>query len=101
MSAAISATCNGMFPDRQAGSDWRGTLPGDRSELIWTGYLPPERTPQLWNPSSGLVFNANATPSSMPASRRTICSLPTSRAEHGHADQHDQPRPAPAGNLRR
>lgn len=58
----IGYVYNGMFPDRQAGSDWRGTLPGDRSELIWTGYLPPERTPQLWNPSSGLVFNANATP---------------------------------------
>ena len=61
-SGNIGYVYNGMFPDRQAGTDWQGTLPGDRSELIWTGYLPPERTPQLWNPSSGLVFNANATP---------------------------------------
>ena len=61
-SGNIGYVYNGMFPDRKTGIDWSGTLPGDRSDLIWTGYLPPEHTPQLWNPSSGLIFNANATP---------------------------------------
>ena len=61
-SGNIGYVYNGLFPDRKTGIDWSGTLPGDRSDLIWTGYLPPEHTPQLWNPSSGLIFNANATP---------------------------------------
>jgi penicillin amidase/acyl-homoserine-lactone acylase len=45
-----------------ANVDWKGVLPGDRSDLIWTRYLPFERVPQIWNPKSGYVFNSNNTP---------------------------------------
>ena len=53
---------NGLFPVRQAGPDWQGVLPGDRSDLIWRSYVPFDKIPQLWNPPSGLVFNSNNTP---------------------------------------
>jgi acyl-homoserine-lactone acylase len=53
---------NAAFPVRKEGPDWRGVLPGDRSDLIWHSYLPFDREPQIWNPPSGLVFNANNTP---------------------------------------
>lgn len=58
----IGYVYNGQFPQRQAGVDWSGTLPGDRSDLVWQGYAPFSAVPQLWNPRSGLVFNANNTP---------------------------------------
>jgi penicillin amidase/acyl-homoserine-lactone acylase len=47
---------------RKEGFDWRGTLPGDRSDLIWRSYVPFEQEPQIWNPASGFVFNSNNTP---------------------------------------
>lgn len=53
---------NGQYPNRTVDADWKGILPGDRSDLIWRGYRPPEQTPQLWNPKSGLVFNSNNSP---------------------------------------
>ena len=53
---------NGQFPERKAGVDWSGILPGDRSDLVWHRYAPFSAVPQLWNPPSGLVFNANNTP---------------------------------------
>ena len=53
---------NGSFPVRPPGPDWRGVLPGDRSDLIWRSYVPFDKVPQLWNPPSGFVFNANNTP---------------------------------------
>ncbi|MBI1407477.1 MAG: acylase [Caulobacter sp.] len=60
----IGYVYNGLYPDRpqDAGVDWSGTLPGDRSDLIWKGYLPFDRVPQIWSPKGGLVFNANNTP---------------------------------------
>ena len=58
----IGYVYNGQFPRRQAGVDWSGVLPGDRSDLVWQGYAPFSAVPQLWNPPSGLVFNANNTP---------------------------------------
>jgi penicillin amidase/acyl-homoserine-lactone acylase len=51
-----------LFPVRQEGLDWKGVLPGDRSDLIWSRYLPFDKIPQIWNPLSGLVFNSNNTP---------------------------------------
>ena len=53
---------NGQFPERKAGVDWSGILPGDRSDLVWHRYAPFSAVPQLWNPPSGVVFNANNTP---------------------------------------
>jgi acyl-homoserine-lactone acylase len=58
----IGYVYNGLFPERTAGPDWSGVLPGDRSELIWKRYLPFDRVPQIWNPAGGLVFNSNNTP---------------------------------------
>ncbi|MFZ9127033.1 MAG: acylase [Steroidobacteraceae bacterium] len=58
----IGYVYNGQFPDRTAGTDWSGLLPGDQSRLVWEDYLPFESVPQLWNPASGLLFNANNTP---------------------------------------
>jgi acyl-homoserine-lactone acylase len=53
---------NGSFPVRKEGPDWKGVLPGDRSDLIWRSYVPFDKEPQLWNPPSGFVFNSNNTP---------------------------------------
>jgi penicillin amidase/acyl-homoserine-lactone acylase len=58
----IGYVYNGQFPVRKPGFDWKGILPGDRSDLIWHRYLPFNREPQLWNPKSGFVFNSNNTP---------------------------------------
>ncbi|MBL0916218.1 MAG: acylase, partial [Sphingopyxis sp.] len=53
---------NAMFPDRPAGYNWRGILPGDTSADLWTKTLPFDRVPALVNPRSGYVMNANNTP---------------------------------------
>ena len=53
---------NAMFPDRPAGFNWRGVLPGDTSADLWTKTLPFDRVPALVNPRSGYVMNANNTP---------------------------------------
>lgn len=53
---------NAMFPDRPAGFNWRGLLPGDTSQAIWTKTLPFDRVPALVNPRSGYVMNANNAP---------------------------------------
>ncbi len=58
----IGYVYNGQFPVRKPGVDWKGILPGDRSDLIWHGYVPFDKIPQLWKPKSGLVFNSNNTP---------------------------------------
>lgn len=53
---------NAMFPDRPAGYDWRGLLPGDTSRDLWTRTLPFDRVPAVINPASGYVINSNNTP---------------------------------------
>jgi len=53
---------NARFPERRPGVDWRGYLPGDRSDLIWTSYVAFDRVPMVVNPLSGFVFNSNNTP---------------------------------------
>jgi acyl-homoserine-lactone acylase len=53
---------NAAIPARQKGPDWRGVLPGDRSDLIWQSLAPFESLPHYVNPASGFVFNANNTP---------------------------------------
>ncbi|MEI9996437.1 MAG: acylase [Rhizomicrobium sp.] len=58
----IGYVYNAEFPVRKEGVNWRGFLPGDRSDLIWHAYLPFEKIPQIWNPKSDFVFNSNNTP---------------------------------------
>ena len=58
----IGYVYNGQFPVRKPGFDWKGILPGDRSDLIWHAYVPFDKIPQMWNPKSGFVFNSNNTP---------------------------------------
>jgi acyl-homoserine-lactone acylase len=58
----IAMSYNALFPARTPGANWRGVLPGDRSDLIWQGHLPWDRVPMLVNPASGYIMNANNTP---------------------------------------
>ena len=60
----IGYVSNGIYGLRkeEPGLDWRGILPGDRSDLIWREIRPFSATPQYWNPKSGFLFNANNTP---------------------------------------
>ena len=53
---------NAAIPDRVAGPDWRGVLPGDDSRLIGNGPVDFSDLPQIVNPASGWLFNANNTP---------------------------------------
>jgi penicillin amidase/acyl-homoserine-lactone acylase len=58
----IGYVYNAQFPVRKEGFNWRGFLPGDRSDLIWHAYVPFDKIPQIWNPKSDFVFNSNNTP---------------------------------------
>ncbi len=60
----IGYLSNGIYGLRKEDPavDWRGILPGDRSDLIWKSIRPFSASPQIWNPKSGFVFNANNTP---------------------------------------
>jgi acyl-homoserine-lactone acylase len=58
----IAYVYNAAIPQRVAGPDWRGVLPGDDPRLIWTGPVAFEALPQYLNPASGWLFNANNTP---------------------------------------
>lgn len=58
----IALFYNAMFPDRAAGYDWRGIVPGDTSRDLWMKTLPFDRVPALVNPRSGYIINANNTP---------------------------------------
>lgn len=58
----IALFYNAMFPDRAAGYDWRGELPGDDPIALWKRTLPFDRVPALVNPRSGYVMNANNSP---------------------------------------
>lgn len=55
---------NAAIPDRPANvkADWRGVLPGNRSDLIWQGTVPYDAIPKIVNPASGWVYNSNNTP---------------------------------------
>ena len=61
-SGTIAYWYNASIPQRLAGPDWRGVLPGDRSDLIWNALVPYDSLPHYVNPASGFVFNANNTP---------------------------------------
>lgn len=58
----IAYVYNAAIPQRTAGPDWRGILPGDDPALIWTGPVTYDALPKYVNPASGWLFNANNTP---------------------------------------
>ncbi|MXO74909.1 acylase [Altererythrobacter aerius] len=61
-SGTIAYWYNAAIPQRHRGPDWRGVLPGDRSDLIWQSLVPYDSLPHYVNPASGYLFNANNTP---------------------------------------
>ena len=75
----IGYVYNGQFPVRKPGFDWKGILPGDRSDLIWHSYVPFDHVPQEWNPPSDFVFNSNNTPfqSTMPSMAEKLRAVDT------------------------
>jgi penicillin amidase/acyl-homoserine-lactone acylase len=58
----IAYVYNALLPKRAPGVDWRGIVPGDRSEWIWRELLPFDALPTVINPRAGFVANANHTP---------------------------------------
>jgi acyl-homoserine-lactone acylase len=54
---------NGHFANRNPSYDWTQVLPGDTSATLWkSDFYPLEALPQKLNPSSGYLYNTNATP---------------------------------------
>ncbi len=60
----IAYVYNAAIPARPSGikADWRGILPGDRSDLIWQGAVDYKTLPRIVNPASGWLYNSNNTP---------------------------------------
>ncbi|MFI5321840.1 MAG: penicillin acylase family protein, partial [Myxococcota bacterium] len=58
----IAYLYNARIPKRAPGFDWRGVLPGDRSDLIWREELPFDALPRVINPRAGFVLSMNHTP---------------------------------------
>jgi acyl-homoserine-lactone acylase len=58
----IAMVYNALFPDRKAGFDYTGVLPGDTSATMWTRSVGFEAMPKIVNPKSGWIVNANNTP---------------------------------------
>ncbi|WP_108786942.1 penicillin acylase family protein [Erythrobacter sp. Alg231-14] len=62
----IAYIYNAAIPDRPeldvVQANWRGILPGNRSDLIWNGTVEFEEIPKLINPASGWLYNANNEP---------------------------------------
>ncbi|RZV34809.1 MAG: acylase [Sphingomonadaceae bacterium] len=58
----IAYVYNAAIPDRPEGYNWRGVLPGDRSDLIWTDTVSYDAIPKYVNPASGWLMNSNNTP---------------------------------------
>jgi acyl-homoserine-lactone acylase len=53
---------NGRFPDRPAGYNWAGIVPGGKAATEWNRMLPQARLPSLLNPPGGYVQNCNSSP---------------------------------------
>nr|QFF92511.1 AHL-degrading acylase [Altererythrobacter sp.] len=58
----IAYVYNAAIPNRQAGPNWRGILPGNDSSLIWEGAVDYSQLPKIINPGSGWLYNANNQP---------------------------------------
>ncbi|MEY2916779.1 MAG: hypothetical protein RIS73_493 [Bacteroidota bacterium] len=50
---------NALVPIREAGYNWKKTLPGNTSKTLWTNFRSIKALPQYINPSSGFLFNTN------------------------------------------
>ncbi len=50
---------NGQIPDRKAGQDYSGAVPGNTREWKWNSFIPFDSLPQVLNPRAGYVFNTN------------------------------------------
>ncbi len=63
-SGTIAYIYNAAIPNRPQNvkADWRGVLPGNRSDLIWQGAVDYATLPKVINPASGWVYNSNNTP---------------------------------------
>jgi acyl-homoserine-lactone acylase len=53
---------NATLPERPAGWNWQGVLPGDTRQTLWRRYLTIEELPQVLNPPCGYVFSVNNSP---------------------------------------
>jgi acyl-homoserine-lactone acylase len=53
---------NGRFPDRPAGYNWEGVVPGNTSATEWNHVLPQHRLPALVNPKGSYVQSCNSSP---------------------------------------
>lgn len=53
---------NGKIPKREAGYDWKNTVPGNTSKTLWTEFHPLKALPQYVSPASGYLVNTNHTP---------------------------------------
>ncbi len=58
----IAYIYNARTPVRKPGLNWRGVLPGDRSDLIWNAIEPYSALPHYVSPRSGFLYNSNNTP---------------------------------------
>ena len=60
----IAYIYNAAIPARPESveADWRGILPGNRSDLIWQGAVDYKTLPRIVNPASGWLYNSNNTP---------------------------------------
>lgn len=58
----IAMVYNARFPARLPGVDWKGIVPGNRSDLVWRRYLPWSADPMVIDPKAGWVANSNNTP---------------------------------------
>ncbi len=58
----IAYIYNARIPMRLPGWDWRGVLPGDRSDLLPSAELPFDELPRVIDPASGFVVSMNHTP---------------------------------------
>ncbi|MGF2411634.1 penicillin acylase family protein [Ferruginibacter sp.] len=50
---------NALMPVREAGYNWKRTLPGNTSKTLWTNFKSIKALPQYINPLSGFLFNTN------------------------------------------
>ena len=53
---------NALLPERAAGYDWSGTVPGNTRDTLWTEYRPFDELPIVENPKSGFIQNCNSDP---------------------------------------
>lgn len=63
-SGRIARYYNARMPLRldEPDLDWRGILPGDRSDLVWREFAPFSALPHMVDPAAGYVADANHTP---------------------------------------